>query len=89
MSTVRETTATRKAPKAFYAHLFDTSGALVKVNGILTFVGDGGEVLTVEPMMVNFLTVLGLCTLADGQHYDDLLRGGAPWLATHRQMEVA
>ena len=88
MQTILETTAPRK-PVMFYAHLFDTAGALVKVNGILTFVGDDGSVLEVEPSMCNFLTVLGACTLADRQHYDDLLRGGAPWLATHRQMEVA
>lgn len=89
MATVTDPTTTRKPLQAFYAHLFDTSGALVKVGGILTFVGDDGSVLDVEPSMVNFLVVLGAVDVAESQRYDDLLRGGAPWIATHRQQEVA
>ena len=89
MASVLETTPTRKPLQAFYAHLFDTSGALVKVHGILTFVGDDGSVLDVEPSMVNFLTVLGQVDVADSQRYADLLAGGAPWIATHRMQEVA
>ena len=66
--------------KAFYAHLFDTAGALVKVNGILTFVGEDGSVLDVEPSMINFLTVLGQVAMADRRALPGtLLHGGAPW----------
>jgi hypothetical protein len=86
MATVAQT---QPLGKVFYAHLFDTAGALVKVNGILTFVGDDGSVLDVEPSMVNWLTVLGQMDLADAQHYADLLAGGVPWIACRRAEGVS
>jgi hypothetical protein len=84
MATVLETAAARK-PRAFYAHLFDESGALTKVNGTLFFVGDDGAVVEVEPSMVNFLTVLGEMTLADAQRIDDLMNGGPAGVACGRE----
>jgi hypothetical protein len=86
MQTVNEIPAPRKPAKAFYAHLFMDSGALVKVGGTLYFVGDDGAIVEVEPGMVNFLTVLGEMTLADAQRIEDLMAGGAASVACGRQM---
>jgi hypothetical protein len=88
MATVPVQTQTRKAPKAFYAHLFDTSGALVKVHGILYFVGDDAAIVQVEPSMINWLTVLGEMTIADSQRLADLMAGDAVGIACSRLMEV-
>src|SRR5262245_33120213 len=52
------------APKSFFAHLFEDSGVLAKVDGELVFFGDNGDIVTVEPSMINFLTVLGEVGLA-------------------------
>ena len=89
MASVLTPTTTRKAPKVFYAHLFDTAGVLTKVAGALVFFGDDDAFVTVEPSMINFLTVLGEVGLADTQQILDRMHGAAPWIATHRQMEVA
>jgi hypothetical protein len=85
MQTIAEITAPRKPAKAFYAHLFMDSGALVKVGGTLYFVGDAGAIVEVEPSMVNFLTVLGEMTLADAQRIEDLMAGGYAAVACGRQ----
>ena len=77
------------APKSFFAHLFDASGVLAKVDGELVFFSDAGAITTVEPSMINFLTVLGEVGLADTQRGLDRLHGGAAWIATHRLQEVA
>ena len=77
------------AQKVFFAHLFDTSGVLAKVDGALVFFGDDDAYVTVEPSMINWLTVLGEVGLADTQLIMDRMHGAAPWIATHRQMEVA
>ena len=85
MQTVLETPPTRKPAKAFYAHLFMDSGILTKVGGTLIFVRDEDRaIIEVEPGMVNFLTVLGEMTLADAQHIEDLLAGGAAAVACTR-----
>jgi hypothetical protein len=73
-----------KNVKAFYAHLFMDSGALVKVQGTLYFVGDDSTIVEVEPGMVNFLTVLGEMTLADAQRIEDLMTGGSAAVACGR-----
>jgi predicted transcriptional regulator len=86
MSTVPET---RTIGKVFYAHLFEQAGALVHVNGIITFVADDGDIVEVEPSMVNFLTVLGEMTAADGQRIADLMAGGYAGRACSRLSEVA
>jgi hypothetical protein len=83
MQTVPETTPTRK-PRAYYAHLYDQSGALTKVSGVLYFVTDD-EIVEVEPAMLNFLTVLGEMTLSNAQRIEDLMQGGPAAIACSRQ----
>ena len=39
--------------------------------------------------MANFTTVLGEVAVADTQKIMDTIHGGAAFIATHRQMEVA
>jgi hypothetical protein len=77
------------AQKSFFAHLYDASGVLAKVNGELVFFSDAGNIVTVEPADINFLTVLGEVGIAETQQVMDRIHGGAAWIATHRQMEVA
>ena len=61
------------APKSFYAHLFETSGVLAKVQNALVFFGDDETIVTVEPSMINFLTVLGETGVADTQRVMDVI----------------
>jgi hypothetical protein len=77
------------AQKSFYAHLFETSGVLAKVNGELVFFGDDDTVTVVEPGDINFLSVLGECGLADTQKLMDRLHGGYAKIACTRLQEVA
>ena len=77
------------AQKSFFAHLFDESGVLAKVDGSLVFFADSGEITDVEPSMVNFLTVLGECGVAECQRLADARHGGAAMIATTRRQEVA
>jgi hypothetical protein len=89
MATVAPQTTTRK-PKAFYAHLYDQSGALTKVHGTLYFVTDiDGFIVEVEPNMLNFLTVLGEMTVTNAQRIQDLMAGGAAAIACRRQEGVS
>jgi hypothetical protein len=81
--------ATSVAPRAYFAHLFETSGVLANVNGSLTFFGDDDTISAVEPADVNFLTVLGEVGLSEAARVLDKLHGGAAWIATHRRQEVA
>jgi hypothetical protein len=77
------------AQKSFFAHLFDESGVLGKVDGELVFFADSGDITTVEPSMLNFLTVLGESSVADTQRIMDQLHGGAAAICTSRRQEVA
>ena len=78
------------APKSFYAHLFETSGVLAKVNAELVFFGDDDTIVTVEPSMINFLTVLGETGISDTQRIMDVVvHGGYARVACSRAMEVA
>ena len=72
------------APKSFHAHLFETSGVLAKVDGALVFFGDDDTMVTVEPSMINFLTVLGEVGLADTQALLDKMHGGYAKIACTR-----
>jgi hypothetical protein len=74
---------------AFYALLYERHGILGKVDGQIFFFDDDGTIVDFEPEMAVFTTVLGRCDLADAQALLDRLHGTAPWIATHRQMEVA
>ena len=87
MAMMTETTTPRKAPRAYYAHLYDVSGALTKVNGVLYFVTDD-DIVELEPAAINFLTVLGEMTLSNAQRIADLMSGGAAGVCTSRRMEV-
>jgi hypothetical protein len=78
-----------KNVKAFYCVLFDQHGILGKVDGTIYFFGADGEIITYEPEMANFCTVLGRTDIADTQKIMDQLHGGAAALCTSRQMEVA
>jgi hypothetical protein len=75
-----------KNVKAFYCVLFDQHGILGKVDGSIYFFGDDGEILTYEPEMANFCTVLGRTDLADTQRIMDLaVHGGYAAVACSRQ----
>jgi hypothetical protein len=84
-----QTPRSKQPSKAFYAHYYDQPGSLVKIRGILTFVGEDGLVSAIEPADVNFLTVLGQMEMADAQRLDDLMHGGAAAIACSRQEGVA
>jgi hypothetical protein len=77
-----------KNVKAFYCVLFDQHGILGKVDGSIYFFGDDGEIITYEPEMANFCTVLARTDIADTQKIMDQLHGGAAAICTSRQMEV-
>ena len=76
------------AQKSFYAHLFDESGVLAKVDGELTFFADSGAISVVEPADINFLVVLGEVGLANTQQNMDRLHSGPAAIACARQQEV-
>jgi hypothetical protein len=76
------------AQKSFFAHLYETSGVLAKVDGELVFFGDDETIVTVEPSDCNFLTVLGECGVSACQALMDKMHGGPAMIACRRQMEV-
>jgi hypothetical protein len=74
------------APKSFYAHLFETSGVLAKVNSELVFFGDDDTITTVEPDMINFLTVLGEVGISEAARIMDVVvHGGYAAIACSRE----
>ena len=84
------TATTTKVNKAFYAFFDDTHGVLTKVHGTMYFLATvSGDITEIEPEHCPFLMPLGELGLSDTQALMDRLNGGAAWLATHRQMEVA
>ena len=88
MQTVLEISTARK-PKAFRATLRDEAGALAKIDGVITFFHDSGEIVDIEPEDCVWLCVLGEIGLAEAQRLADVRHGGAAWIATHRAQEVA
>jgi len=82
-------TQTQTPSKVFYAHLFEEAGVLSKVHGELVFFSDAGDIITVEPAMCNFLTVLGEVGVADCQRLMDRLHGSYAKIACTRRQEVA
>jgi hypothetical protein len=77
------------AQKSFFAHLFDESGVLAKVDGELVFFGHNGDITTVEPSMINFLTVLGEVGISETQRIMDIVvHGGYAAVACSREQEV-
>jgi hypothetical protein len=91
MKTVTETPTTRKAPKAFYATLYNDEihGVLAQVDGQLHFFTDAGEILDYEPTMAPWLTVLGEVGATETARLLDTMRGGAAMISTSRLQEVA
>jgi hypothetical protein len=88
MASVLNVTTTRKAPKAFYAHLNGLSGILGQHGGtVWWFSYQDGQV--VEVTSTAGLVVLGEAGLADAQELMDLLHGGYAALACARRQEVA
>jgi hypothetical protein len=77
------------APKSFYAHLDDQAGALTRVNGIIYFVAEAGDIIEITPAHVNFLVTLGEMTLSDAQRIEDLMAGGYAAIACSRTEGVA
>jgi hypothetical protein len=74
--------------KAFYALLYERPGVLGKVDGRIYFFDDDGAIVDFEPEHAVFTTILGRCDLAETQALLDRLHGSAPWICTHRLMEV-
>jgi hypothetical protein len=90
MATITNVNYNRKpAPRAYYAHLFEMSGVLAKIDGELVFFGDDASITTVEPNMITFLVVLGEVGLADGQQVLDQLHGHYARIACTRRNEAA
>jgi hypothetical protein len=77
------------AQKSFYAHLYETSGVLARVDNALVFFGDDDTIVTVEPSMINFLTVLGEVGLAEAAALATKRHGGYAAVACRRAQEVA
>ena len=72
MATVTESTT---PSKAFYAHVFDQAGAICRINNIIYFVAEDGDIVEVEPSMINFFgIVLGQMHMADAQRLADLMK---------------
>jgi hypothetical protein len=89
MATVLETTPARKAPKSFYATLYDEHGILGKVDGTIYFFADDGSITEFSPEMSPWVCILGEAGIADTQALMDRLHGGAARIAcTRRQIEV-
>jgi hypothetical protein len=84
----RKYTMASVAPKSFYAHLYETSGVLSKVDGEFVFFGDDDTMTTVEPSMFTFLTVLGEVGLSGCQALADKRHGGFVTNACTRGQEV-
>lgn len=84
MYTVAELTHTRKPTKAFHAILDDQHGTLTKENGQLIFWADDGAMTQVEPTHINFLSVLGECSLTETARVLDTMHGGAARIACTR-----
>ena len=86
MQKVLEISETRKAPKAFYATLYNDEmhGVLAQVDGRIHFFTDAGEILDYEPEMAPWLTILGEVGLTETARILDAMRGGQAFIATHR-----
>lgn len=85
MATIAQPATASKTAKAFYAWLYDDYGIIAKAqNAILFLNSETGQVVTIEPDMCNFLTVLGELELSESQKAIDAMRGGAAKIACTR-----
>ena len=74
--------------KAKYAHLYDQAVTILKVPAGLFVLYEDSRIEPFEIEMAPFCTILGDVDLADGQHLEDLMNGGAVGVALRRDMEV-
>ena len=85
-ATVPDLCTSRKAPKAFYAHLHGASGILGQHNDqVLWFGYEDGAI--VEVTSFAGLTILGDAGLADTQQLLDRLHGGYAAIACTRAQD--
>ena len=85
------TVAQKATPrKVFRATVYDQAGVLAKIDGQITFFRDADSaIIDFEPEMAPWTCILGEVGISETQKLMDRMHGGAAWLATHRQMEVA
>jgi hypothetical protein len=76
--------------KSFYCTLYndENHGVLGKVDGIIYFFADSGEVQEYEIEMAPWITLNGEVALSETQALLDRMHGGAAQIACTRQMEV-
>jgi hypothetical protein len=88
MATLTPLPIARNISKAFYCTLYndENHGVLVKVDHVIYFMADGGEITEYEPEMAPWLTLNGEVGLVDCQALSDILHGGAAAVCTSRQM---
>lgn len=86
MRTVAQTQTPSKAPRAYYATLYNDEirGVLAQVDGQISFFTDAGEILDYEPEMAPWLTILGEVGMTETARILDAMRGGPAFIATHR-----
>jgi hypothetical protein len=82
-------TVTQPTIKAKYATVYDEPARIANVNQALYVIYDDGRLEAIEVEMAPFTVVLGDVALSETQAMWDRISGGAAWIATHRQMEVA
>jgi hypothetical protein len=80
---------TSVAPKAFRCTVYDEPATLGKVEDVLYVFYDDGRMELFEVPMAMFTCVLGEIGVQEAARLADRRHGGAVWIATHRQMEVA
>ena len=88
MATVAQAPTTRKAPKAFYAHLYDTHGTITRVDGEYVFMADDGTLTVVDMEMFPWIQLHGEIGLCETQAFMDQLHGGAIGIALARAREA-
>jgi hypothetical protein len=75
--------------KAFRATICDEPGVLGVVDSTIYFFRDSGDIIEFEPEMAPWTCILGEVGLSEAQALADRRHGGASWIATHRDQEVA
>lgn len=73
-------------PRAYRAIVYEESGTLAKINGVIYFVSDAGKITEFDVPMANFCTVLGEVTTSQVQAMWDRIAGGAARIACTRPM---
>jgi hypothetical protein len=90
MTTLAPLPVARNISKAFYCTLYndENHGVLLKVDHVIYFMADGGELTEYEPEMAPWLTLNGEVGLSECQALQDTMAGGAPRICTSRDLEV-